>query len=109
MVDAKHYAYRVVWSEEDQEFIGLCAEFPSLSHLDEDQVSALKGIVALVADVISDMEDSGETPPKPIADRHYSGRFQVRTTPELHRRLAIRAAEANVSLNRMVNDQLAKD
>ncbi|WP_366931536.1 toxin-antitoxin system HicB family antitoxin [Thiocapsa sp.] len=46
--------------------------------------------------------------PKPIADRHYSGRFQVRITPELHRRLAIRAAEANVSLNRMVNDQLAK-
>jgi predicted HicB family RNase H-like nuclease len=37
-----------------------------------------------------------------------SGRFQVRTTPELHRRRAIRAAEAAVSLNRMVNDQLAK-
>jgi predicted HicB family RNase H-like nuclease len=32
----------------------------------------------------------------------------MRTTPELHRRLAIRAAEANVSLNRIVNDQLAK-
>ena len=108
MVDVKHYTYRVIWSEEDQEFIGLCAEFPSLSHLGEDQVSALKGIIALVTDVVLDMEGSGETPPMPIADRHYSGRFQIRTTPELHRRLAIRAAEANVSLNRMVNDQLAK-
>jgi predicted HicB family RNase H-like nuclease len=108
MVDIKHYTYRVLWSEEDQELIGLCAEFPSLSHLDQDQVSALKGIIALVKDVVSDMEESGEPPPMPIADRHYSGRFQVRTTPELHRRLAIRAAEANVSLNRMVNDQLAK-
>ncbi|QVL49220.1 MAG: toxin-antitoxin system HicB family antitoxin [Thiocapsa sp.] len=29
-------------------------------------------------------------------------------TPDLHRRLAIRAAEANVSLNRIVSDQLAK-
>ncbi len=73
MVDAKHYAYRVVWSEEDQEFIGLCAELPSLSHLDENQVSALQGIVALVADVISDMEDSGETPPS---------RSQIGTTPD---------------------------
>lgn len=108
MVDVRHYTFRVIWSEEDREFAGLCAEFPSLSHLDEDQVSALTGIVALVTDVVSDMEANGETPPDPIADRHYSGKFQVRTTPELHRRLALRAAEANVSLNRVVNDQLAK-
>jgi hypothetical protein len=45
--------------------IGLCAEFPCLSHLDEDQVLALTGIVALVTDVVSDMETDGETPPGP--------------------------------------------
>jgi predicted HicB family RNase H-like nuclease len=108
MVDPQHYTYRVIWSEEDGEFVGLCAEFPSLSHLDETQVGALCGIGALVAEVVTDMQANGETPPTPIADRHYSGRFQVRVTPELHRRLAIRAAEANVSLNRIVSDQLAK-
>ena len=108
MVDPKHYTYRVVWSEADQELVGLCAEFPSLSHLDASQVTALEGITALVADVVTDMTDNGESPPMPIADREYSGRFQVRTTPELHRRLAIRAAEANISLNRLINDQLAK-
>lgn len=108
MVDPKHYTYRVIWSEEDGEFIGLCAEFPSLSHLDETQVAALNGIAELVADVVADIQERGETPPVPIAHRHYSGRFQVRITPELHRRLAIRAAEANVSLNRVVSDQLAK-
>lgn len=108
MVDVRHYTYRVTWSEEDGEYVGLCAEFPSLSHLDSDQAAALAGIVSLVADVVTDMVASGETPPQPIADRHYSGRFQVRTTPELHRRLALRAAEANLSLNRIVNDQLSK-
>jgi predicted HicB family RNase H-like nuclease len=108
MVDVRHYTYRLIWSEDDQEFVGLCAEFPSLSHLDEDQVSALTGVVSLVEDVVRDMTENGEQPPVPIADRHYSGKFQVRTTPELHRRLALRAAEANVSLNRIVNDQLAK-
>ncbi|NBC12874.1 MAG: toxin-antitoxin system HicB family antitoxin [Gammaproteobacteria bacterium] len=102
------YNYRVIWSEEDREFIGLCAEFPSLSHLDESQAEALTGITSLVADVVSDMHSSGETPLQPMAERTYSGRFQVRITPELHRRLAIRAAEANVSLNRIVSDQLAK-
>lgn len=27
----KHYTYRVTWSQEDGEHVGLCAEFPSLS------------------------------------------------------------------------------
>ena len=27
------YTYRVTWSEEDKQFVGLCAEFPSLSWL----------------------------------------------------------------------------
>ena len=26
-----HYAYRVIWSEEDGEYVGLCAEFPGLT------------------------------------------------------------------------------
>lgn len=108
MVDPKHYTYRVIWSEEDGEFVGLCTEFPSLSHLDETQNAALQGIVDLVADVVVHMQSAEETPPVPIADREYSGRFQVRITPDLHRRLAVRAAEANVSLNRVVSDQLAK-
>ncbi len=108
MVDARHYSYRVIWSEEDREFIGLCAEFPSLFHLDDDQVAALTGIISLVTGVVADMDASGEAAPVPIADRHYSGKFQVRTTPDLHRRLAMQAAEANVSLNRVVNDQLGK-
>jgi hypothetical protein len=108
MIDVRHYTYRVFWSVEDQEFVGLCAEFPSLSHLDRDQTSALTGIVALITDVVADMNATGEPTPVPIADRRYSGKFQVRTTPDLHRRLALRAAEANISLNRVVNDQLAK-
>ncbi len=28
-----HYTYRVTWSSEDKEYVGLCAEFPSLSWL----------------------------------------------------------------------------
>ncbi len=35
-MNSKQYAYRVIWSEEDQEFVGLCAEFPSLSWLDSE-------------------------------------------------------------------------
>jgi predicted HicB family RNase H-like nuclease len=102
-----HYGYRVSWSPEDGEFVGTCAEFPSLSHLDADRSEALNGIVALVQGVVGDMQDSGEEVPVPFADRRYSGEFVTRVPGELHRRLAIEASEAGISLNRLVSFKLA--
>ena len=102
-----HYTYKVIWSVEDQEFVGLCAEFPSLSHLDETHIAALSGISNLVKDIVVDMEANGESIPEPLSEKEYSGKFQVRIPPELHRKLAIEAAEAKVSLNRYVSNKLA--
>ena len=50
-----HYTYRVTWSPDDREHVATCAEFPSLSWLDEDAVEALRGIRKLVAETIEDM------------------------------------------------------
>lgn len=108
MVNYEHYSYRVIWSVEDLEFVGLCAEFPSLSFLDASRIDALNGITNLVKDIVFDMEANGEVVPTPISEKQYSGKFQVRITPELHRMLAIEAAEQNVSLNRYVAYKLAK-
>jgi len=44
----KNYVFRVQWSEEDQEYVGTCDGFPSLSHLDKDILKAFDGIVDLV-------------------------------------------------------------
>ncbi len=41
-----HYTYRVTWSAEDEEFVGLCAEFPSLSWLAGSRDEALGGYPA---------------------------------------------------------------
>ena len=68
---------------------------------------AFSGIRQLVSNCLSDMRSTGETPPEPIADRSYSGRFIVRVPAEVHRALAIRAAEEGVSLNRLVSARLA--
>ncbi|MDR0826806.1 MAG: type II toxin-antitoxin system HicB family antitoxin [Desulfovibrio sp.] len=105
-MNVKQYAYRVIWSEEDQSFVGLCAEFPSLSWLEEEQETALRGIVTLVNDIVADMRTNGEPVPDPLALQKYSGKFMVRTTPETHRRLAMQAMEAGVSLNRLINSKL---
>lgn len=100
------YTYRVTWSEGDQEYVGLCAEFPSLSWLAASPEAALKGIRNVVAEVIADMAHSGEQAPQPIATKRYSGKFMVRIPPDVHRQLAIQAAEAGVSLNRLASSKL---
>ena len=102
-----HYAYRITWSAEDGEYVGLCAEFPSLSWLAPAPDEAFSGIRQLVADCVADMVASNEPVPEPLADRTYSGRFIVRVPPEMHRALAIQAAEEGVSLNRLVSARLA--
>lgn len=100
------YTYRVTWSEEDQEYVGLCAELISLSWLQKTPEKALAGIRKLVKDCIHDMEASGEAVPEPIATKNYSGKFMVRVPPQTHRSLAIQAAEAGVSLNRLIASRL---
>jgi predicted RNase H-like HicB family nuclease len=61
------YTYRITWSEEDMVYAGLCTEFPSLSWLAGSPEEALAGIRAAIADVVADMETSGELVPEPIA------------------------------------------
>jgi len=102
------YTYRVTWSEDDNEYVGLCAEFPSLSWLASTPEAALKGIRKLVADIVKDMESNDEIVPEPIACRQYSGKFMVRVPPDVHRNLAIRSAESGISLNRIVSSKLSQ-
>ena len=68
-MDSKKYTYRVTWSAEDNEYVGLCAEFPSLSWLDANQSKALSGIVELVADVVADMIRNNEKVPTPLSEK----------------------------------------
>jgi predicted RNase H-like HicB family nuclease len=107
MGKAEYYTYRITWSEGDQEYVGLCAEFPSLSWLDKTFDGALQGIRKLILEVIADMESNNEVIPQPISLQKYSGKFMVRIPPNVHRDLAIQAAESKVSLNRVVSAKLA--
>jgi predicted RNase H-like HicB family nuclease len=102
------YTYRVTWSEEDGQYVGLCAEFPSLSWLAITQQAALAGIRDIVNEVIQDMESSGDPIPQPLATRRYSGKFTVRIPPEVHRKLQIQAAESKVSFNRLISAKLSQ-
>lgn len=106
-MNINHYTYRVTWSAEDQEHIGLCAEFPSLSWLASTPEKALAGIRRVIANVVDEMKASGELVPEALAEKKYSGRFMVRIPSAVHRTLATEAAEQGVSINRLVSAKLA--
>lgn len=50
-----------------------------------------------VEDYLADCEALGVEPEKP-----FSGTFQVRTTPDVHKKLTIRAVECGVTFNKLV-------
>lgn len=66
-----HYTYRIIWSPEDEENVGLCDEFPSLSWLSPSPQEALSGIMQLVQDVVADLQKNGEPVPEPRLE-HFS-------------------------------------
>ena len=104
---AEKYIYRVSWSEEDHEHVGFCAEFPSLSWLAKTKEKALKGISNLVEEVLKDLVNNREEIPEPLSTKRYSGKFQVRIPPQIHRKLDIEAHESKISLNRLISSKLA--
>ena len=106
-MNRNHYTYRVTWSQEDGEHVGLCAEFPALSWLARTPEKALAGIRRVVGEVVADMQATGEAIPEPLSEKKYSGRFMVRVPSLVHRTLATEAAEQGVSINRLVSAKLA--
>jgi len=105
--NSDRYTYRITWSEDDREFVGLCLEFPSLSWLAKNPEAALKGIRRVVKEAVQEMESHGESPPSPISGKSYSGKFIIRIPPDVHRALAVKAAEQGISLNRLISARLA--
>jgi predicted HicB family RNase H-like nuclease len=106
-MNVDHYTYRVTWSAEDNEHVGLCAEFPLLSWLAATPEKALAGIRRVVKEAVADMKAAREPIPEPLADKKYSGKFMVRVPAAVHRNLATEAAEQGVSLNRLASAKLA--
>jgi predicted HicB family RNase H-like nuclease len=100
------YTYRVTWSPEDSEYVGFCAEFPSLSWLASRPELALAGVRKVVAGAVADMRANDEVPPAALAEKRYSGEFRVRIPPHVHRALALEAAEQGISLNRLASAKL---
>ena len=69
-MNTNHHTYRVTWSAEVNEHVGLCSEFPSLSWLAASPEKALSGIRLVVGEVVAEMTACGEPIPKALAEKN---------------------------------------
>jgi predicted RNase H-like HicB family nuclease len=76
----RKYTFSVQWSDEDGEHVGLCAEFPSLSWLEQTPEAALAGIRKIVADTLAELIQSDEPLPEPRTLITRSGRPLIMPT-----------------------------
>lgn len=99
---ASKYAYRVEWSEEDGAYIAVCLELPTVKAHGSTMERALSNVRSAVRVVINSLLADGEEAPEPFSIRNFKGNMLLRTSPEVHRALSLRAAEQGVSLNQFV-------
>lgn len=104
-----YYTYSVVWSDDDNEYIGLCREFPSISAFGETHEQALANIKEEIAYILSWMEEEGEQIPLPVKDIDYSGRLLLRLPKRLHKELAQQAKLNDVSINQFIMNVLSEN
>jgi len=100
------YTYRIEWSDEDKCHVARCLEFPSLGAHGKTAEKALKEIRAAVSASIAWLEEEKDPVPEPLSLRKYKGHLTLRIPPEKHRELAIKSAEAGISMNQFLLSKL---
>jgi predicted HicB family RNase H-like nuclease len=102
-----HYTYRAEWWAERGEYGVRCIELPWLTGWAFSLQEATAAVEQAVDDYVAERTADGDEVPAPLTEQQYSGKFVVRTSPELHARLAIESAEQRVSMNHLVVQKLS--
>lgn len=92
-VDMNHYTYHAEWSPERGEYLGRCIEIPDLLPWSAPTApEAIAGIERIAVQHVHGIAESELSSPTSLTEPTYSGKFLVRTSTMLHRRLHIEAA-----------------
>jgi len=104
MIEYKSYTAVVEYEPEEESFHGRVANIRDVITFYGRSVEELKrGMAASIEDYLAFCKQEGLEPAKP-----YSGRFNVRMDPEMHRAVAMAAASSGKSMNDWVVDALER-
>jgi predicted RNase H-like HicB family nuclease len=102
-----HYTYRAQWLPDYNEYLGVCIELPYLRREAPTAPQAVAAIEEAVRAHVEVLRASGEAAPESLSERRHSGKFLVRTSPQLHARLALEATEEGVPMNQWIVQKLS--
>jgi predicted HicB family RNase H-like nuclease len=100
----KYLGYEAIVEYDDQDrlFVGRVINTLDIIAFDGSSVEELESsFKAAVDEYLEDCKNRGKTPDKP-----FSGRFNLRISPSLHRQAAQRAEKEGISLNTLVEKAL---
>ncbi len=100
----KGYEAKIEYDDEDRLFVGRVINTKDVIAFDGTSVEELEqSFQVVIEEYLEDCQAMGKEPDKP-----FSGRFNLRISPELHRKIALLANKQNVSLNTFVEQALEK-
>jgi predicted HicB family RNase H-like nuclease len=101
------YLKIVRWSEEDRCYVGSVPGWIGDCCHGHDEAEVYRELCAVVDEWIEIYRKDGRPLPLPT-NKNYSGRFVLRTGPDLHRVLAVKALSEGESLNTFLIKSLKK-
>jgi predicted HicB family RNase H-like nuclease len=101
------YLKIVEWSDEDQAYVGSVPGWIGPCCHGDNETELYKELCAIVDEWIETYKKDGRPLP-PSTARSYSGKFVLRTGPDLHQALSVRALLDGESLNTFVVRALRK-
>ena len=105
MKERDKYLKIVEWSEEDQCYVGSVPGWIGKCCHGNDEMIVYHELCKIVDEWIELYNKEGRPLPPPT-NRNYSGKFVLRTGPDLHQALALRALSKGESLNKYVVEVL---
>jgi predicted HicB family RNase H-like nuclease len=102
------YLKIVEWSEEDHCYIGSCPNLMYGGCHGDNEADVYRELCEIVEENIILYEKNGNPLPPQTTGKKYSGKFLLRPGKELHKSLAIRALQADESLNSFCLNTLKK-
>ena len=100
----KGYEAVIEYDEVDRLFFGRVINTRDVISFDGTTVEELQqSFEAVINEYLEDCKQEGKEP-----DKAYSGQFNLRISPELHRKISIEAKKQNLSLNSFVEQALSK-
>jgi len=94
-----HYLKIVEWSDEDGCFVGRCPELMLGGVHGDDERDVFSQLCDAINEWVAIAEQDGEPLPAGLANKKYSGKFNLRLDQSLHKRLAMESVKAGMSLD----------